>query len=87
MYSRPMFRNLRELHQYRALLWSLTQRELKARYRGSQAGPQEGHGTQEDRRAQAGPQEEHSEEALIASALHRGGGRRRPPSMFRSTRC
>ena len=26
-----MFRNLRELYQYRALLWSLTIRELKAR--------------------------------------------------------
>ncbi len=33
-----MIRNLRELHQYRALLWSLTQRELKARYRGSVLG-------------------------------------------------
>lgn len=33
-----MLRNLRELHQYRALLWSLTQRELKARYRGSVLG-------------------------------------------------
>ncbi|HZA13954.1 MAG TPA: ABC transporter permease [Myxococcaceae bacterium] len=33
-----MVRNLRELHQYRALLWSLTQRELKARYRGSVLG-------------------------------------------------
>jgi lipopolysaccharide transport system permease protein len=30
-----MIRNLRELWQYRALLWNLTQRELKARYRGS----------------------------------------------------
>lgn len=30
-----MSRNLRELFQYRALLWSLTQRELQARYRGS----------------------------------------------------
>jgi lipopolysaccharide transport system permease protein len=38
MYPRRMFRNLRELHQYRALLWSLTQRELKARYRGSVLG-------------------------------------------------
>src|SRR5919201_7996 len=36
--SRRMFRNLRELYQYRALLWSLTQRELKARYRGSVLG-------------------------------------------------
>jgi lipopolysaccharide transport system permease protein len=33
-----MFRNLRELYQYRFLLWSLTQRELKARYRGSVFG-------------------------------------------------
>jgi lipopolysaccharide transport system permease protein len=33
-----MVRNLRELYQYRALLWSLTQRELKARYRGSVLG-------------------------------------------------
>jgi len=33
-----MLRNLRELYQYRALLWSLTQRELKARYRGSALG-------------------------------------------------
>lgn len=33
-----MVRNLRELWQYRALLWSLTQRELKARYRGSLLG-------------------------------------------------
>lgn len=33
-----MLRNLRELYQYRALLWSLTQRELKARYRGSVLG-------------------------------------------------
>jgi lipopolysaccharide transport system permease protein len=33
-----MIRNLRELYQYRALLWSLTQRELKARYRGSALG-------------------------------------------------
>lgn len=38
MYRRRMLRNLRELHQYRALLWSLTQRELKARYRGSVLG-------------------------------------------------
>jgi lipopolysaccharide transport system permease protein len=30
--------NLRELWQYRALLWNLTQRELKARYRGSALG-------------------------------------------------
>ena len=37
--KRPgMIRNLRELYQYRALLWSLTQRELKARYRGSVLG-------------------------------------------------
>ncbi len=33
-----MFRNLRELYQYRALLWSLTIRELKARYRASVLG-------------------------------------------------
>lgn len=33
-----MIRNLRELYQYRALLWSLTQRELAARYRGSVLG-------------------------------------------------
>jgi lipopolysaccharide transport system permease protein len=33
-----MIRNLRELYQYRALLWSLTQRELRARYRGSVLG-------------------------------------------------
>ncbi len=33
-----MFRNLRELYQYRALLWSLTVRELKARYRASVLG-------------------------------------------------
>ena len=33
-----MFRNLTELYQYRVLLWSLTQRELKARYRGSALG-------------------------------------------------
>lgn len=33
-----MFRNFRELYQYRALLYSLTQRELKARYRGSVLG-------------------------------------------------
>ena len=33
-----MFRNLKELYQYRALLWNLTQRELKARYRGSVLG-------------------------------------------------
>src|ERR1700694_5031725 len=33
-----MVRNLRELYLYRALLWSLTQRELKARYRGSVLG-------------------------------------------------
>src|SRR5262249_4280902 len=33
-----MIRNLRELYQYRALLWSLTVRELKARYRGSVLG-------------------------------------------------
>src|SRR5260370_12174474 len=30
-----MLRNLRELYQYRALLWSLTLRELEARVRGS----------------------------------------------------
>lgn len=33
-----MLRNLRELHQYRALLVSLTVRELKARYRASVLG-------------------------------------------------
>src|SRR5215813_7798479 len=33
-----MIRNLRELYQYRALLWSLTVRELRARYRGSVLG-------------------------------------------------
>jgi len=33
-----MIRNLRELYRYRALLWNLTQRELKARYRGSILG-------------------------------------------------
>src|SRR4051812_48388406 len=33
-----MLRNLRELHQYRALLWSLTVRELRARYRASVLG-------------------------------------------------
>lgn len=33
-----MIRNLRELYQYRALLWSLTQRDLAARYRGSVLG-------------------------------------------------
>jgi lipopolysaccharide transport system permease protein len=33
-----MLRNLRELYQYRGLLLSLTQRELKARYRGSVLG-------------------------------------------------
>ena len=33
-----MFRNLRELYQYRGLLWSLTVRELKARYRASVLG-------------------------------------------------
>ncbi len=33
-----MIRNLRELWQYRALLLNLTQRELKARYRGSALG-------------------------------------------------
>jgi lipopolysaccharide transport system permease protein len=33
-----MFRNLRELYQYRGLLLSLTLRELKARYRGSVLG-------------------------------------------------
>lgn len=35
---RAMLRNLRELYDYRALLLSLTQRELKARYRGSVLG-------------------------------------------------
>jgi lipopolysaccharide transport system permease protein len=33
-----MIRNLRELYQYRTLLWSLTTRELRARYRGSMLG-------------------------------------------------
>jgi lipopolysaccharide transport system permease protein len=33
-----MLRHLRELHQHRVLLWSLVQRELKARYRGSVLG-------------------------------------------------
>lgn len=33
-----MIRNLRELYQYRALLWALTLRELKARYRASVLG-------------------------------------------------
>jgi lipopolysaccharide transport system permease protein len=33
-----MLRNLRELYQYRALVWNLTQRELKARYRNSILG-------------------------------------------------
>src|SRR3954470_17728024 len=33
-----MIRNLRELYQYRVLLWSLTARELGARYRGSVLG-------------------------------------------------
>jgi lipopolysaccharide transport system permease protein len=35
---REMIRNLRELYQYRALLWSLTLRELQARYRASVLG-------------------------------------------------
>ncbi len=33
-----MIRNLQELYQYRALLWALTLRELKARYRASVLG-------------------------------------------------
>jgi lipopolysaccharide transport system permease protein len=33
-----MLQNLRELHQYRALLWALTLRELEARYRASVLG-------------------------------------------------
>jgi len=33
-----MIRNLVELYQYRGLLWSLTERELKARYRASAMG-------------------------------------------------
>jgi lipopolysaccharide transport system permease protein len=33
-----VIRNLRELHQYRGLLWSLTIRELRARYRASVLG-------------------------------------------------
>jgi lipopolysaccharide transport system permease protein len=33
-----MFKNLSELYQYRALLWALTVRELKARYRASVLG-------------------------------------------------
>src|SRR5207248_2708069 len=37
--KRPtVLKNLRELHQYRALLWSLTVRELRARYRASVLG-------------------------------------------------
>jgi lipopolysaccharide transport system permease protein len=36
--SASMIRNFRELYQYRALLWSLVQRELKARYRNSVLG-------------------------------------------------
>jgi lipopolysaccharide transport system permease protein len=35
---RPMVRHFRELYQYRGLLLSLVQRELKARYRGSVLG-------------------------------------------------
>ncbi len=37
-HARPMFRHFRELYQYRGLLLSLVQRELKARYRGSVLG-------------------------------------------------
>lgn len=33
-----MLRNLQELYQYRALLWALSMRELKARYRASVLG-------------------------------------------------
>lgn len=33
-----MIKNLQELYQYRALLWALTTRELKARYRASALG-------------------------------------------------
>jgi lipopolysaccharide transport system permease protein len=33
-----MFRNLQELYQYRALLWALSMRELRARYRASVLG-------------------------------------------------
>ena len=33
-----MFRNLRELIQYRALIWALVSRHLRARYRGSLLG-------------------------------------------------
>ena len=33
-----MVRNLKELYQYRALLWALTLRELRARYRASILG-------------------------------------------------
>lgn len=33
-----MIKNLKELYQYRALLWSLTLRELRARYRASVLG-------------------------------------------------
>jgi lipopolysaccharide transport system permease protein len=36
--SARMIRNLQELYQYRSLLLALTQRELKARYRGSILG-------------------------------------------------
>ena len=38
MYRPRMVRNLRELYQYRALLYALIARELKARYRGSVLG-------------------------------------------------
>jgi lipopolysaccharide transport system permease protein len=37
-YPPPVVRNLSEIYQYRALLWNLVQRELKARYRGSVLG-------------------------------------------------
>ena len=38
MHGHLMLRNFRELYQYRGLLFSLVQRELKARYRGSILG-------------------------------------------------
>lgn len=36
--DRELLRNIRELYQYRAIIWSLVGRELKARYRGSMLG-------------------------------------------------
>ncbi len=38
MNAPPMIRNFKELYQFRALLWALTLRELKARYRASILG-------------------------------------------------